>query len=398
MSRSDVRLVRGPGAEALVVDAKFAAAWADLARRCPWATGFQSPDYCAAWYRIYHERYEPVLIVARDDAEGRLDGLLPLAVSPRDGRVVAAGDAQAEYQAWLAEPSSGGAFIQRALAALWQAFPSVALRLSFLAPGTPIDWLGGSTLEGRALLRPHRRPFVALGDGSEIARSLAKRSNKNRVRQMGKVGEVRFEEVTDRAERHRLLAELIPFHDARHLVIRGRAPFSSDPLMAPFAAALLDVPGLLHVTALRCGDVLAAARMGMRNAHRNEVELGLTAYNPCLSKHSPGKFQILYLGQILQRQGIERIDLTAGGDAYKDRYANGEDTVHALTFFPSAPACWRGEARDATKRAVRHLLDRTGLTPNRVRATVGRLLPRPRNSAGSVEPYAGEEDRGDGEA
>jgi CelD/BcsL family acetyltransferase involved in cellulose biosynthesis len=375
MTYTDIQLVRGPEAEALAADDAFVAQWSALVTLCPWSTGFQSPGYVRTWYGTYGERFEPMLILSRG-ADGTLQALLTLAICRRTGRVAIAGDVQAEYQAWLSTPEFGDAFPLAALRRLRAELPSAVLKFNYLPPGAPTGWLADPGVSGVHLLRSHARPVLRFEDGKAIAESLAKKSNKNRLRQMEKLGPVRFERVTDPVERARLFAEVIPYHDARHTAMRGSSPFHSDAFMRRFGEALLAVPDLLHVTVLRCGDQLAAAHIGVLG--RREVEFGLVAHSPWLARYSPGKFLVYFLARMLMEEGYEQLDLTAGGDAYKDRMATTYDRVHTLTLFPTRASRLVGLARDGMKRGARRALAAVRVTPNQARsiaAGVRRLRP-----------------------
>jgi CelD/BcsL family acetyltransferase involved in cellulose biosynthesis len=314
---------------------------------------------------VYRGDYEPVLVLGRDSA-GRLEGLLPLAVHGASGRVVVAGDQQAEYQSWVSTPEMGGAFAWEAVKAVQREFPGAVLRFKYLPPGTPVGWLADSSARRLCLSQLHVRPLLRLGDGKEISESLAKKSNKNRLKQLGKRGKVELHRLTDPAEREAAFDAIAPLHDVRHLAMRGSAPFHDDAVMKAFGRALLKVPGLLHVTVLKAGDALVAAHFGVCSGA--ELQFGLVAYNPWLATYSPGKFLIYYLGQRLMEESCRQLDLTAGGDPYKERFANAWDQVHTLSIFPTALRRWSGSVQASLKRAARKVLSLLNLTPNQVRA------------------------------
>ena len=93
-------VVSGSEAGELLAQQQFREDWQKLSDECPWATSFQGPDFAVAWYQCYQDRFTPLLLLSRDE-DGRLTGLLTLAVGASDGAVVVAGDVQAEYQAWI---------------------------------------------------------------------------------------------------------------------------------------------------------------------------------------------------------------------------------------------------------------------------------------------------------
>ena len=103
MAGTSVSVVIATGDAALgrLDDAGFVEEWRHLHASCAWGTAFQSVAFVDAWYRLYHQRLEPVIVEGRD-GQGRLIGLLTLA-RRRPGRLlVGAGDYLAEYQTWIA--------------------------------------------------------------------------------------------------------------------------------------------------------------------------------------------------------------------------------------------------------------------------------------------------------
>src|ERR1700722_11766330 len=136
----DLKVVRGTQAHTLLLDTAFIAEWEDLARACPWTTSFQSPAFAREWYSVYRQPFEPLLFVSRD-GQGRLTGLLPLAWRRADGKLVAAGSHQAEYQAWLCLPELATAFPREAFDLLGKEFPSTSLRLRYLPSEIPLGFI-----------------------------------------------------------------------------------------------------------------------------------------------------------------------------------------------------------------------------------------------------------------
>lgn len=358
-----VEFVQGQAAQDLLAQDAFRAQWSSLWHDCPWATMFQSPAYVATWYSVYFERFQPVLVLTRD-SQGRLAGLLTLAISP-EGRLVAAGDIQAEYQVWICKTELANIFPSAAVHEIQSRLPRAVLRFNYLPPNTPTAWLSDRNTKPRHILKSHRRPLSHFGDGSSIAASLAKRTNKNRLRQIEKLGKVTFEQITDPAEMENIIDAIIPLHDTRHMTFRGAAPFQEDPLRRTLALALMKIPGLVHVTVLKAGEHLVTAHIGSVN--KSELQLGLIAHNPRFAHHSPGKFQILFLSRMVMQQGLERLDLTAGGDPYKERFSDSADQVHTLAIFPSRLSHAKGTAIESAKAATRVFLKLARLSPNQAR-------------------------------
>lgn len=363
--RRGVQLLTGVEAVACLAADGFRAQWSDLADRCPWATAFQSPGFAATWYQAYADRYDPVLVLFRSE-NGRLDGLLALARVARGTGLVAAGAHQAEYQVWLSSVEQGDVFPLGAFELLRRRFPSSRLKLSYLPPAAPLGWREVGSPRRLTVVKACRRPLLNLESVGAAESALRKPGNKSRLRQLKKLGPVEFARVTDASEYTRVLERFVQYHDCRQCASHGSTPFQTDPRKKAFHQALLNVPGLLHVTVLKVGDEIASAQVNV--IHRSDVQLCLIAHNPEFERLSPGKLHIRFLAKMLAEEGYERLDLTPGGEAYKDRFANGADTVHSLTVFPTAMRRWVSGGLAALENGARPILSHLNVRRSRMLA------------------------------
>ncbi len=151
------------------------------------------------------------------------------------------------------------------------------------------------------------------------------RSRLNRLERMGKLS---FNRIVDPEEFASVLDEIIPLHDFRQGAAHLNFPFSSDRLKKPFHLAIMKHPNLLHVTVLQLNSRIAAAHIGLCN--KEQVSLGILAHSPMFSQYSVGKFHILLLGLYLQKEGFTDLDLTPGGEQYKERFASHRDEAYML--------------------------------------------------------------------
>lgn len=365
-----VQLVRGAAAEGLLTDAVFREEWTTLCASCPWSTPYQSPRLAGIWYRTYRPTFEPVLVFCRDET-GHLSGLLPLALGKQE--LVVAGGYQAEYQAWICRPELAETFPLQAIRQV-RAEIRYPLRFHYLPPTTPISWACDSRASRFWLLQKRLRPIVQFGDGSAVQASLNKSGNKSRLRRLRKIGPIEFRHLQDPAEFPALLQEIIPCHDTRYLARHGQAPFQVDPLKKAFHQAMMNAPGLLHVTTLRIGGLLASAQLNL--IQNKEVQLGLISHNPLLSKFSPGKLHTLFLSRLLFQEGFEQLDLTPGDECYKDRHATDDDEVHILTVFPTVTQRRFCAARATLEEAIKQLVKVSRLDVSRIKAAARRARHR----------------------
>lgn len=168
-----------------------------------------------------------------------------------------------------------------------------------------------------------------VGAGSSIAASLGKKHNKTLLSRLKKIGPVRIEQLMTVAELEAVIDTIAEYCDVRQAGAYGSLPFTRDRAKRKLYLSMM-ASGLLHATVLWAGNVLLAAHLGLRD--RGMVSLGLITHAPLYAQHSPGKFMILLLGQLLGEQGDERFDLTPGG-TYKDRFATCSDDVAVLQVF-----------------------------------------------------------------
>ncbi len=342
-----IQLVSQSDAEHLLESLDFQSQWRTLVSDCPWATALQTPEFARTWYECYKGSYSP-LIGLRYLSSGRLDGLLLLAVQRATGQLTFAGGHQAEYNVWLALPGDR-TFISETLHSLAKlGFASITF--TYLPPGTPLDWLEPEWTR-RSSLRAVKRPLLTVGNPEPITESLTKKKNRRRLEKLLAGEALEFVELQTAAELDPYYDEIIDYCDFRQGAVHGSCPFRDDPQKRIFYRALMEQPGLMHVTVFKAGNRLLGAHIGVRN--KDEVMLGVVAHSPFLAEHSPGKLHVLQLGLMMHNQGFARLDLTPGGDAYKDDRATEYDDAHVLTVFLDSKALASNRVSDAGRRTLK---------------------------------------------
>jgi CelD/BcsL family acetyltransferase involved in cellulose biosynthesis len=323
-------LLIGADADSFLSDRTSRQQWNSLYEACPWATIFQGFDFVTTWYQIYGKLYRPIL-VTEVLADGSLGGSIALAVTPDSQQLIFAGAEQAEYHTWLASSDNGDTFIAAAMELIGASFPGLKLTFQYLPPAAPKQWLTLSPWAQTSILDPWTRPLMRLGDGSSLQKSLKKSANKSRLNRMKRLGDVQFEQLYEPAELAAVFDDIIGYYDFRQGAVNDSVYFQTDPLRKPFCLALMQIKDLLHVTVLKIDDRVVAAHLGLSDG--KACALGIPAHSPFHAVHSPGKLQLLMLGVELAKQGFDALDLTPGGDAYKERFATDRDEVHILTVF-----------------------------------------------------------------
>lgn len=361
-------------------DGNFMDLWRALHAQCPWATGYQHPDYVGAWYRLYRRSYRPLLLWTV--VEGRMTGLLALALDAGGKTLVGAGGPQAAYQVWLALPQSSDGFIRAALAQLQRSFPRRHLHLKHLAPGTPLDGLRDPDSPLRCTLSsPEPRPYMRTS-AERIRKSFNGKTNRNLYNRLKRLGEVRFETVTDPARLIAALDEYILQYDFRQAAMYDCAPFRADSAKRAFYLKLLDA-GLLHVSVLTAGDAVVSVNVGLRGP--DSVQVGIT-HSPLYADYSPGRLHTYLLCMALEEEGVGCFDLTPGG-GYKSLLATDTDEVVELSAF-SALQTMQMQRRAQMLKLASGWLARVGVSTTAARLALARTRKAARLAMSGTLPLA----------
>jgi len=363
-------ILAGDGALAHIGSDAFTALWKALHARCPWATGCQHPDFVLPWYDIYRERYASLVLVDTA-ADGSLRGLLTLALSEDGTRLTGAGAVQAEYQGWIADAMHADRFAQDAFACIRSALPQARTSLKYLPPGTPLGFLRASSGERKyCVLHGHIRP-VLRPDPVAMEKLRRKKTHRQNANRLGRLGPLAFERITEEAQFRRVFDDICLQYDFRQAALHRQTPFLSDPLKKRFYLEL-QRRGMLHTTVLMVGDALAAAHIGLLSKDRT-VHLGISTHAPALAAHSPGQLLLALLGSQLAADRIDMLDLTPGGDPYKEHFASDHDEVFELTMAGSVTQRVRVQAADCVRRTGKALLQMSGRRKVDVLEAVERL-------------------------
>ena len=352
-----VLILTGEAALAQIGSDAFVAQWKSLHARCPWATGCQHPDFVLPWYGIYLERHAPLVLVDAA-ADGSLRGLFTLAWSEDGRRLTGAGAGQAEYQGWIAGAVHADRFAHDAFACIRAALPQVRTSLKYLPPGIPLGFLQAGNGERKyCVLHRHARPVLRI-DPAAMDKLRRKKTHRQNANRLGRLGPLEFERVTGEAQFRRMFDDICLQYDFRQAALHRQTPFLSDPLKKRFYLEL-QRRGMLHTTVLTVGEALAAAHIGLLSKERT-VHLGISAHAPALAAHSPGQLLLVLLGSQLAADRIGLLDLTPGGDAYKEHFASDHDDVFELTMAASLAQRVHAQAAAGVRRTGKALLHMSG--------------------------------------
>jgi CelD/BcsL family acetyltransferase involved in cellulose biosynthesis len=165
------------------------------------------------------------------------------------------------------------------------------------------------------------------------------------------VGELRFEAASDDIS---VMRALMTWKSGQYRRI-GAVDHFARPWFVDLMHALHAVRGP-HMTgllsALYAGDRPVAVQFGLRSA---DVFVGwFTAYDPGLSKYSPGQIKLLRVAEGLAATGVRMVDLGKGAADYKERFKSGDTFVAEGIVTTRSVLATAHRARDVSARwAVR---------------------------------------------
>lgn len=360
-----------------ITDRAFATEWQQVAKEDRKFTVLQEPAFVVSWYRQHEPLFEPVVCLGRG-AGGRLVGVMALARSRVTGAMTHAGDFHADYHGWTALPEVDDLFPVECLIVLKRTFALREWGWNWLPPGTSTAFLSARSLaENRIFVtsRTAPSPVWNLEDAERLSELSKTKSIRNQINRFKKRGDFTLERVRDKKRTRDLMGVLRAQCDFRQEVTQGIRPFADNPCKEPFFVGRQDFPEANHFTVLWSAGRPVSFHFGA--CSKGTLLLGLTAYDPTESRNSPGKVHLIELARMLGEEGIRRIDLTPGGDQYKEFIANESQDLTIPTFYFSRTAKVLAETRGLLRKAAKELLALTPIRPAALSAAVSRLRDLP---------------------
>ncbi len=325
--RNVLRTFVGDDVLNLVSDEAFEGSWQDLYKQCEWATVFQSPAFVATWYQVFYQEYLPIAVTY--EVNGKLNGILTLAKS-KSGLIFGAGETHAEYQGWLATEQDSEVFIVKALAEVRKHFPKSAIQFKYIPGKTSLQWLRQDKKWRRScLLEVVKQPLLII-DAVSMSNEIRNKHNRHKINQLKRVGELKFERITDSALFTSVFDDLILQYDFRKSAMYNITFFQDGGLSKNFFLKLFE-KNLLHATVLKLNEEIIASTIGTNGKNNCYHLKGVNTHSLFYSKNSPGYLHMLMLGELLAKEGVEIFDLTPGADAYKGNLATDYSQVYKLT-------------------------------------------------------------------
>ncbi len=329
-NKPHLQVLKQQAAHDMIAQNDFTMAWDKLYKNCPWATGYQSVEYVVTWYKMFSTQFSPLLLLTYKDNE--LNGLFALAQPINTNEIVVAGNQHPEYRVWLALTENSAHFILQAFAWL-QKNCSHPLNLNYLPHNVELKGLSWHTpLRWHCILKAEKNNWLRMGGDEWLQDYMrSKKRLKTKFNKMKRMGTVEFKRVTDPQELDVLLDQIIPLYEFRQGAVHHMMPFHMNPLKRSFTLELL-AQKRLHASVLMVDDAVLGALLSV--CGRGQVHLGEIAYSVFHPDVSPGLIHLWLLVQSLAEDKFKVLDLTPGGDGYKNRFANDSVTLHQFTFYP----------------------------------------------------------------
>lgn len=347
--------------------------WHRLAGADPRPTCFQEAPFVLSWYDAYDGLCEPLVALAHTAEAGddRLVGMLSLAIR-RGGEIVIAGANHAWYEGWIAEPGHDAEFIAAAVDAVIERRRPAAWRWKYLVRGAGAGWVDALT-NATGLVTEHPTPIWDLTAPDAIERLLKPRL-RNYMNRYQKRGELALERLVDAAA-IRAIHVCAPWSDLRHGAVRADLPFRDDPRKMTLHEHLARAGDAIHTSVLRLDDRPLAVHQGNWDGER--LFTGLYAFDPTQARQSPGNILMIELARHVLELGGREIDLTPGGEWWKNDFATRQETVYRVELFADAGRRRLRRLRDGVVGGAKTLLGAIGVETEDVRKLAGSLRGQP---------------------
>ena len=361
-----IKIIQGDAVHALMREPEFLNAWELLATLTPHVTVFQEPPFVTCWYQQYRAAYTPILVLGYSN-DNTLSGLLPLAMNITNQALSHAGDQQVEYSGWLCTKEYKQTFISQALATVNRQFTYSKWLWSTIPPHADVTWLTEPGKELKNLYTTFEvidSPMLDLHNEEKLKKVLKNKSVKSKINRLKRIGELRIERITDSQRVTELIDDIANLVNFRHGAAHGDLAFREDPYQQDFYHARGSNLINNHFSVLWLGEKILAFHFG--GIDKNTIYIGLSAFDPTYSKHSPGVIFLIYLANLMNEEGIRYIDLTPGGDEYKERFSNQHHTLYCPTFFNSATSKYQYYCKKHLKKSVLSSLNKLGIDKNKI--------------------------------
>ncbi|HHD72787.1 MAG TPA: GNAT family N-acetyltransferase, partial [Epsilonproteobacteria bacterium] len=363
----------------IISDPSFRTTWDQLARQTSHCTVIQEYGFVASWYLSYLELFDPMMVLGYDTS-GTIIGVLPLAVAHDSGTLSLAGENQAEYHGWVCPKAHEEHFLIQALITIKKELHPGMWQWGWLPPGVDTDWLHAKLLHKNGIYINTialDSPLHNLQHPEKLEKIIKHKSNKIKINRLKRTGELRIERIRDRNRAEELIETIIDQYNFRHLSLYDNIPFKSDTHKKEWHLKQIELmPEYTHFTVLWHNDELLASNFGYCTDEK--VLLGLVSYDPVKGAYSPGVVFLIKLMEFIKEEGFGYLDLTPGGDSYKERYANEHVALLKPSFSFNRYQWMKSYLASRVRRFLKQYLTAKDIATikNRVKKNLFKLLRR----------------------
>jgi hypothetical protein len=370
----EIKIVKDDFVLELLNNKTFISQWEELANQNEKVTVIQEPPFVTTWYSQYSNKYQPILILGID-TNSDLVGIMPLAYSLSDHYLTHAGDGQAEYHGWLCAKSADQEFPVQALIAIKNNFQLRKWQWRPLPPRSQINCLSSSDLKREKIyvrIIEEDSPILDLNDENKINKIRKNKSIQIKLNRYKKKNSFYIERIKSKDKAKEIFDILSNQCDFRQMAIHQTAPFSRDGNKKPFYIERLNFPENNHFTILWSDNDPVAFHFGACDT--DTVYLGLSSYNPIEEKNSPGSILIIKLIEFLKEEGYRYLDLTPGGDKYKEKYCSFHQKIYTPTFYFYKKDKIVADLKYFIRKTVKKSIISAGADPDIVKNRLGNVL------------------------
>jgi len=371
----------------IIKNKDFILEWRALANESQEFTLIQEPDLVVSWYNSYKGQYNPLLVIAYSKSIEKMIGIIPLAISIESGELSHAGDEQAEYNGWICEKEHEEEFLVSCLVLLRDKLKLNKWDWGWMPPKANTKWLYSKKLKENGIsvnFATSELPLYDLSDQERINKIKKSKSTKSKINRLKRAGELRIERITDLAKAEQVFVDLKKISNFRNMAVYDNMPFNSDDTNKEnWHLAHLDGSGSVHFTVLWQGDEFLACNFGF--CSDETVIIGLFTYNPVQGAHSPGNVFLIELIDFIKKEGFHYLDLSPGGDPYKERFSNTHITLTKPVFCFNSRCKFKNMIMTYLKDKIKEKYSYRDLIS--IKSNIKRKLSRISNTHGKSEIF-----------
>ncbi len=359
----EINIIKGDSVYKLLKDEDFISKWNALATLQQNVTVQQEYPFVSTWYNQYANRFRPIIVLATA-SNSELVGLVPLAQDINNNQLTHAGAWQAEYRGWICKESFNEIFPIKALVSIKKEFNLKEWDWGWIPPRSNTNWLFSDRLKKNKIYiksKEQDSPLMSLLDEERLNKIKKNKSTKNQLNRYTKRGDFFIERITSKERAEQIFDILEKQSDFRHIAIHNVAPFGNDSNKKPFHINRLEFKNSNHFTVLWSNNKPIAFNFG--ECDKETVFLGLTSYDPTESKNSPGKIFLIKLADFIKEEGYKYLDLTPGGDGYKDWFSNTSQKLYSPIIYFNKKNFAISNLKSVQKNIFKTLLNKLSLNP-----------------------------------